>query len=156
MAQTRTEMDQTDSDIFVASRRFCREARGPALWSLYQPHFSPERKKLEKSSQKVWYYGNVYHHYAYDFSRKLKSYLGSLLRYGNPDWQFLGILKNKLQIYQKYGYSYYKFVARGHFRGAKRWKTGKNGGCMLTQNRHEFKIFPPFGTPEMALATNLQ
>ena len=31
MAQTRTEMDQTDSDIFVASRRFCREARGPAL-----------------------------------------------------------------------------------------------------------------------------
>ena len=77
-------------------------------------------KKLKQSSQKVCYHDNVYHYYAYDFSRKSKSYLGSLLRYGNPDLQFLGTLKNELQIYQKYGYSYYKFVARGHFRNAKR------------------------------------
>ena len=74
-------------------------------------------KKSKKSFQKFWCHAIVCHYFAYNSCGKLKSYHVSLLRYRNPDLHFLGTLKNKLQICQKYELSHHDFVAWGHFRG---------------------------------------
>ena len=59
---------------------------------------------------KIWqrfrYHGIVYYYFAYTFGWKLKIYLVSLLRYGNPDVQILGALKIKLQIHRFLGILY--------------------------------------------------
>ena len=71
--------------------------------------FSQKGKKLNKIFQEIWYHRIVYSYFAYKFGGKLKSYLVSLLRYGYPDYHFLGTLKNKLQICQKYDPSHHEF-----------------------------------------------
>ena len=73
---------------------------------------------LNKILQELWYHGIVYCHFAYNSGGKFKSYLVSLLRYGYPDLPFMGTLKNKLQICQKYEPSHCEFEVRCYFRGA--------------------------------------
>ena len=68
-------------------------------------------KKSKKNFQKFWYHGIVNHYFAYNSGGKLKSYHVSLLRYGNPDIHFMGSLRNKLQIGQKYDPSHHEFMA---------------------------------------------
>ena len=54
MAQTRTEMDQTDSDIFVASRRFCRVARhGARRFDPFINMMRCEKHKTDKESTSI-------------------------------------------------------------------------------------------------------
>ena len=72
--------------------------------------FVPEGKKLKKSLQKFRYHSIVYHYFAYNSGGKSRSYLVGLLRHENPDLSFLGTLKNRLQICQKYDPSHHDFV----------------------------------------------
>ena len=47
--------------------------------------FSPKWKKLHIIFHKFGYHANDYYHFAYNYGRKLKSYLAGLMRYGNSD-----------------------------------------------------------------------
>ena len=66
-------------------------------------------KKSKSYFQKFWYHGIVCYYFVYNSVGKLKSYHVSLLRYGSPDLHFLGTLKNKLHICQKYDPSHHEF-----------------------------------------------
>ena len=68
-------------------------------------------KKFKKNFQEFWYQGIVYHYFVYNSGGKSKSYLVGVLRNENPDLHFLGALKNRLQICQKYDPSHHDFVA---------------------------------------------
>ena len=65
--------------------------------------FAQKGLRVDIILQTSRYHGIVYHYFAYNFGRKLKIYLASLLRYGNPDVQILGTLKIKLQIHRILG-----------------------------------------------------
>ena len=82
--------------VNVSTLEWLDQSQWYFTWWKYGPAtaHSTNVKKLKQSSQRVCYHGNVYHYYAYNLRRKLKSYHGSLLRYGKPDLQFLGTLKN--------------------------------------------------------------
>ena len=59
--------------------------------------------RVKKILQRSRYRGIVNYYFTYHFGRKLKIYLASLLRYGNPDVQILGTLKINLQIHRFLG-----------------------------------------------------
>ena len=82
--------------VNVSTLEWLDQSQWYFTWRKYGPAtaHSTKVKKLKQSSQKACYHGNFYHYYAYNLRRKLKSYHGSLLRYGKPDLQFLGTLKN--------------------------------------------------------------
>ena len=50
------------------------------------------------------YHGIIYYYFAYNFGGKLKIYLVSLLRYGNPDVQILGNPENQIADSQVFGH----------------------------------------------------
>ena len=85
----------------------------------------------------------------------MKSYLGSLLRYGNPDLQFLGALKDKLLIHQNYDYSHYKFVAMGCSMGAIKSKILNLRRILSYYIPAILTSFSPFGTPKMTPSNKL-
>ena len=62
--------------------------------------FAQKGLRVDNILQTSRYHGIVYYYFAGNFGGKLKIYLVSLLRYGNPDVQILGILKIKLQIHR--------------------------------------------------------
>ena len=72
------------------------------IWQLgvvQHTHFCPNIIKTKKIYQCQKYCGIVSYHMDNNFIDVLKINLIGLLRYGNPDIQFLATLKNKIWIY---------------------------------------------------------
>ena len=108
-------------------RSFMKRIAENLLRFLSRSHFSPEIKKLEKSSQKVCYHGTVYHYYAYNMilAGNWNSTSVAFWDMANLNNNFWEPCKMNCRLTQNM--VILKFVARGHFRGAKRWKTCENG-----------------------------
>ena len=85
---------------YLQSEATGRGSRGSSSPS---SQFAQSGLRVDIILQTSRYHGIIYYYFAYNFGGKLKIYLVSLLRYGNPDVQILGTLKIKLQIHRFLG-----------------------------------------------------